>query len=246
MAAIAACWQLRPDHPALDVLTHLAEPARPLAFLAAGAMLALRLRGPALSILLAASALTIGMATEHRPAHADDRAELTVYSANLWWENENVDATAASIAAANADVVVLIELGDAQSEALDRLLAGYPNRVTTPRVGWRRGASRNVIASRLPLEKIEDTGDGLAVVSARLRLPDGTNLRVLGAHLTRPWPLRAHYAQPWQAVRLAERVGASAEPTLLVGDFNAAPHGRAVTRVEARTPLRAAAGEGGT
>lgn len=248
LAAVAASALLRPGHRYAELLLQFAAPALVVALLALAA--AALLRRPGLASGFAVMALALGAALApgwrgHPPAGGEPLAR--VYVANLWARNEEVERMAASVADADAEVVVLIELGDAAAARLDEILAGYPHRVATPRIDRPSGAARSVVASRWPLEaRDREVADGLSVVTAEVRLPDGSRLRVLGAHLTRPWPFQWEHAQARQAERLAARVGAGPERTVVVGDFNAVRLGRPVRRLTGEAGLRLAPAAWGT
>jgi endonuclease/exonuclease/phosphatase (EEP) superfamily protein YafD len=162
-----------------------------------------------------------------------------LYSANLWARNTDVDAITASVQAADADIVVLIELGDAPAGRLDEVLAGYPHRVATPRIDRPSGPARSVIASRYPLVAIRDRPDGLHAVGATVRSPLG-RLNVIGVHLTRPWPFREQWGQIEQTMALATIREDLSGPVVVVGDFNSvssARIGRQVRREAGLIPV---------
>ena len=169
---------------------------------------------------------------------------LTLYSANLHIRNEDVEAMAASIAAGDADVVVLVEVGPAPSAALDRILAGYPHRVVSGRVD-RPLPSRSLIASRYPLEQIRLRIPSLHIVAAQAETPLGP-ITVAGPHFTRPWP----YQIQWEQIRQAEGLAAWAQsvegPVLVAGDFNSVSSGRIGGIVQNEGDLIAAPGWPGT
>lgn len=168
-----------------------------------------------------------------------------LYSANLWARNTDVEAIAASIRAADADVVVLIELGDAPAARLNQLLDGYPHRVATPRIERPSGAARSVIASRRPLVAIRDRPDGLHSVGATVRSPLGP-LSVIGVHLTRPWPFQEQWGQIEQAAALAAIRNDLSDPVIVVGDFNSVSSARIGRQVRRDSGLIPAPGFPGT
>jgi len=169
---------------------------------------------------------------------------LTLYSANLHISNDDVDAMAASIAAANADLVVLVEVGPAPSAVLDRVLAGYPHRVISGRVD-RPLPSRSLIASRYPLEQIPLHIPSLHIVGARAQTPLGP-ITVAGPHFTRPWPYQIQWEQIRQAEGLADWARSVEGPLLAAGDFNSVSSGRIGRIVQDRGGLIAAPGWPGT
>ncbi|MDO1558414.1 endonuclease/exonuclease/phosphatase family protein [Brevundimonas sp. 2R-24] len=204
-----------------------------------------RAAAPLVLATVAVGLLTTALLPAWRGDISDRPADFTVYMANLWARNEDTAAAQASVQAADADIVVLIELGDAQAEQLDQLLAGYPHRVSIPRVDRPSGAARSLIASRHPMRPLRGPSDGLSVVGAVIDLPSGP-VTVLGAHLTRPWPFVMHGGQIWQSRQLARRIEAVEGPLVLVGDFNAVPHGRVLSSLESETGLTVAPAVWGT
>lgn len=170
---------------------------------------------------------------------------LTLYSANLWARNTDVEAITRSIAEAKADIVVLVELGDAPSAQLDRVLAGYPHRVLNARVDRPSGAARAAIASRYPLTAIADRPDGLVSVAATAQTPLGP-VNIIGAHLTRPWPFQYQWGQINQAAALAAIRRDMTGPVIAAGDFNSVSSARIGRQVQAEAGLIPAPGWPGT
>lgn len=170
---------------------------------------------------------------------------LTLYSANLWAWNANVEAITSSINEADADIVVLVELGDAPSAQLDRVLAGYPHRVLNARVDRPSGAARAAIASRYPLTAIADRPDGLVSVAATVQTPLGP-VNVIGAHLTRPWPFQHQWGQINQATALAAIRRDMTGPVIAAGDFNSVSNARIGRQIQAEADLIPAPGWPGT
>lgn len=172
-----------------------------------------------------------------RGAPADGGATFTVYSANLWARNSDADAVARSIAAADADIVMLIELGDGPNARLDEILASYPHRVATPRKDRPSGAARSVIASKRPLHRVRDAdGQGLAALVAEAETTLGP-INLIAVHLTRPWPFQHPYGQISQAERLAGLRHGLKGPVVVAGDFNSVSSGRIGRQIKAETGL---------
>lgn len=149
----------------------------------------------------------------------------TLYSANLHARNTDVEAMATSIAAADADVVVLIEVGDAPAAAIDEVLAGYPYRAANIRMDRPSGAARSIIASRRPLQDIGLVVPGLSVVGAVVETPIGP-VTVAGVHMTRPWPYQIQWEQIRQAEGLSAWARSIAGPVIAAGDFNSVSSAR--------------------
>lgn len=170
---------------------------------------------------------------------------LTLYSANLWAWNADVEAITRSIHEADADIVVLVELGDAPGAQLDRVLAGYPHRVLNARVDRPSGAARAAIASRYPLTAVADRPDGLVSVAAVAQTPLGP-VNIIGAHLTRPWPFQYQWGQINQASALAAIRRDMTGPVIAAGDFNSVSSARIGRQIQTEAGLIPAPGWPGT
>src|SRR5690606_32796914 len=124
-------------HRGFDILAQFTAPVL-LASAALTILLALtRLRGAALHGLVACVALLVAAAPQWfpgGPAPAADARIVRLYSANLYYRNDDVAAIRASIEAADADVVVLIELGRDAAARIDEVLDGYPYRAASMRL----------------------------------------------------------------------------------------------------------------
>lgn len=246
--AVAVAGLSGVGHRWIDILAQFTAPAlMATALLAAGFLILRRRRwaaaaGAVLALLLAA------VWPQWLPAKGKAEAgapSVRLYSANLWARNTDVDAIIASVQAADADIVVLIELGDAPAGRLDEVLAGYPHRVATPRIDRSSGPARSVIASRYPLVAIRDRADGLHAVGATVRSPLGP-LNVIGVHLTRPWPFQEQWGQIEQTVALGAIREDLNGPVVVVGDFNSVSSARIGRQVRRETGLIPAPGFPGT
>lgn len=176
-----------------------------------------------------------------------DQPVIRVYSANLWAPNIDVDAMRASIKAADADIVILVEVGDAPITQLDRLLAGYPHRHVNGRLSPGPSAARSIIASRYPITtKLLGRPDGLSAVGAVVTTPLGP-ITVFGVHLTRPWPYEYQWGQITQVMALTERRKAAAPgTTIIAGDFNSVSSARIGRQIKTDLGLVPAPGFPGT
>lgn len=175
----------------------------------------------------------------------EDAPVVRLYSANLYYLNDDVAAIRSSIEAADPDVVILIELGEAATRQADTILEGYPHRVASVRLDVTRGPSRSVIASRYPLRALPDPPDGLHSVGASAASPLG-RLNVIGVHLTRPWPYQYQWGQISQTMALTEIRDALTGPTIVAGDFNSVSSARIGRQVKADMGLIPAPGVAGT
>lgn len=169
-----------------------------------------------------------------------------VYSANLYVFNTDVAAMRRSIAAADADILVLVELGQAPASRLDQLLPDYPHRVL---IGQARAGdhARSIIASRYPiLQGLPERPDGLSAVGATVQTSIGP-INVFGVHLTRPWPYQYQWGQISQVMALAERMKAAPDhPVIAAGDFNSVSSARIGKQIQSDLGLVPAPGWPGT
>ena len=175
-----------------------------------------------------------------------DQPIVRVYSANLYVFNTDVAAMRRSIAAADADILVLVELGQAPASRLDQLLPDYPHRVL---IGQARAGdhARSIIASRYPiLQRLPERPDGLSAVGATVQTPIGP-INVFGVHLTRPWPYQYQWGQISQVMALAERMKAAPDhPVIAAGDFNSVSSARIGKQIQSDLGLIPAPGWPGT
>ncbi|WP_295207122.1 endonuclease/exonuclease/phosphatase family protein [uncultured Brevundimonas sp.] len=175
-----------------------------------------------------------------------DQPIVRVYSANLYVFNTDVGAMRRSIAAADADILVLVELGQSPASRLDQLLPDYPHRVL---IGEARAGdhARSIIASRYPiLQRLPERPDGLSTIGATVQTPIGP-INVFGVHLTRPWPYQYQWGQISQVMALAERMKAAPDhPVIAAGDFNSVSSARIGKQIQSDLGLIPAPGWPGT
>jgi endonuclease/exonuclease/phosphatase (EEP) superfamily protein YafD len=235
-------------HRWVDLLAQFVAPALAVGIVLTALALLLRRFRVAAVYAVAGLALLIAVWPQWMPAGNRARPGAPIvrlYSANLWAGNTEVDAIARSIAAADADIVILIELGDAPAARLDTVLADYPYRFASPRVVRSGGAARELIASRYPLTGQGDRPDGLSEVTAVVRTPLGP-LNVVGVHLTRPWPFQYQWGQISQVQALARVRAGLTGPVIVAGDFNSVATARIGRQVRAEAGLVPATGWPGT
>jgi len=171
-------------------------------------------------------------------------ASIRLYSANLWVRNRDVEAIAASIRQADADVVMLIELGDATAPHLDALIGDYPHRIASPRIDRPNGDVRSVIASRFPLVALPRP-DTFEAIGATAMTPLGP-VNLVSVHLTRPWPFEESWGQISQTMALDGMLENLSGPVVVAGDFNSVSNARIGKMVQRDIGLRPAAGFPGT
>lgn len=215
-------------HRWVDILAQFTGPALIAAGLGLTAAVLLRVRSVVVgAVVVCALVLASGSRQWATPRGEPQEGSpgFTLYSANLQARNTDVEAMAASIAASDADVVVLVEFGDAPAAEIDRVLAGYPYRAVNGRIDRPSGAARSVIASRRPLRNIGLRITALSVVGAVVETPLGP-VTVAGAHMTRPWPYQIQWEQIRQATGLVEWARTVEGPVIAAGDFNSVSSAR--------------------
>lgn len=235
-------------HRWVDILFQFTAPVLILTAVMTVSVMVARMKAAALHGLAAVAALSLAVVPQWFPASPAPQAGASIvrlYSANVWAQNTNVEAITASITAADADVVVLVELGDTPAAMLDQVLAGYPHHVATPRIERSSGAARSVIASRWPLKMISDRLDGLHAVGATVQTPSGP-LNVLGVHLTRPGPFQEQWGQISQTMALDAVVSDLRGPVVVAGDFNSVSSARIGRQIQRDLGLVPAPGFPGT
>ena len=248
-AAVALSALMRIGHRWTDLLAQFTAPALAATLALTLVYALMRLRPGMITGLGVTMLLILAVWPQWLPRSAtlprEGAPTLTLYSANLWARNTDVEAITRSIAQAKADIVVLVELGDAPSAQLDRVLAGYPHRVLNARVDRPSGAARAAIASRYPLTAIPDRRDGLVSVAAVAQTPLG-RVNVIGAHLTRPWPFQYQWGQINQAAALTAIRRDMTGPVIAAGDFNSVSSARIGRQIQAEAGLIPAPGWPGT
>ncbi|MFN4041945.1 MAG: endonuclease/exonuclease/phosphatase family protein [Brevundimonas sp.] len=246
LAMIAAAALSGVGHRWIDILAQFTAPALIGALLLMAAGLILRLWRPA----LAAGAAAVLLAVAVWPQWAPDRSPgegpaLRLYTANLYGRNEDVAAMRRSILDADADVLVLIELGDAPNAQLDTLLDGWPHRAVSGRRIGAGGAVRSVIASRQPLQARRLTLHEVETTAAAVQTDFGA-IEVIAVHLTRPWPFQFQWGQIIQVMELGEYRKTLTGTVIAAGDFNSVSTARIGRQMRDELGLTAAPGFPGT
>ena len=235
-------------HRGLDILAQFTAPALAVTAILTVLVALARLKTAALHGLAACLALILAVAPQWFPDGPRPEAGAPIvrlYSANLYYLNDDVPAIRASIEEADADVVVLIELGRNAAGRIDEVLAGYPHRAASVRMDQTRGPSRSVIGSRYPLTALPDQPDGLHAVATVVRTPLG-RLSVVGVHLTRPWPFQEQWGQISQTMALETVIEGLDGPVVVAGDFNSVSSARIGKQVRRDLGLHPAPGLPGT
>ncbi|WP_054109910.1 endonuclease/exonuclease/phosphatase family protein [Brevundimonas sp. AAP58] len=234
-------------HRWVDILAQFVGPALVAATLLVGAALLLRSKvAVGVTGLVLATVIAAG-SPQWLPTRgwAAKEPGFTLYFANLYVGNDDVETIARSVEDANADIVVLIEIGDGVRPGLDRVLADYPYRTSTPRVEGGAGPSTMLIASRWPLTPRPIELTHMFAVAAEVETPSGP-VTIGGIHLTRPWPFQYQWAQIIQTQGLLEWRKGVEGPLVLAGDFNSVSSARIGRMIRSEGGLIAAPGWPGT
>ncbi|GAA0630440.1 endonuclease/exonuclease/phosphatase family protein [Brevundimonas kwangchunensis] len=235
-------------HRWVDILAQFTGPAVLPAVLLTFGFAIIRQRGWAIASAAMTALLLIAVWPQWFPDQGEPREGapvVRVYSANLYYLNDDVAAIRSSLETADADIVILIELGEEATRQADAILEGYPHRVASLRLDVTRGPSRSVIASRYPLRALPDPPDGLHSVGAVADSPLG-HLNLIGAHLTRPWPYQYQWGQISQTMALTDIRKTLAGPVIIAGDFNSVSSARIGRQVKSDMGLIPAPGVTGT
>lgn len=215
-------------HRWVDILAQFPAPALTATLAATLVLGVARFKVATLFGVLASALLIIAMWPQVAPSgpRPDPNAPVVrLYAANLYAMNDDVAAMRASIAAAEADIVVLVEFGQAPAAAIEDLLPDHPHRQVTEPIVRQRDSVRSVIASRHPLTSRTARHAGREMTAAVIDTPIGP-IHVVGVHLTRPWPFQFQWAQLIQTQNLIQYIGEADEPVVLAGDFNSVTAGR--------------------
>lgn len=236
------------DNRAVDLLAQFVSPMLVTMVMFTAGLGLFRMKAAAGLGALTTLVLTLAVWPQWFPkasAPDPDAAVVRVYSANLFYLNNDTARIRRSIEAADADIVVLIELASDPAASIDELLAGYPHRAASMRLDQTRGPSRSLVASRWPLTVRADPPDGLHAVAATVRTPLGP-VNVVGVHLTRPWPFQEQWGQISQTMALQAIVGPLTGPVIVAGDFNSVSSARIGKQVRRDLSLHPAPGFAGT
>lgn len=141
---------------------------------------------------------------------------ITLYSKNVWFANDRLDALAGDIRASGADIVTLQEVSVTNSPLMARLEPDFPARHTCPFSTWGGLA----VLSAWPATgaaPVCSARRGLAAL--QVASPDGP-LWIVSIHLRWPWPARDGWALSRE---LAREIDALEGPKIVAGDFNTMP-----------------------
>ncbi|WP_108262998.1 endonuclease/exonuclease/phosphatase family protein [Mangrovicoccus ximenensis] len=237
--ASAAYW---PNLPFIGTIARMIESAAPhiavptLALSLAIALLGGRRFGFAVAFLAVAGLAGVALRHVQRsdPLHPEAQPVLRV----LWYNMLNTNPVppadlVAALEASPADVILLTESFPLRS-ARDLLAETFP--VIEGCAGRR--CDIMVLARdpaiRARLVKMPNTGnERIGVV--QLDLADGRQLRLVAAHLLKPWFDGLSASDEWM---VAHQASTAPGPVVIVGDFNAAPWSKRLSELTAHCGLR--------
>ena len=173
-------------------------------------------------LLIACGAGWLAFEYSKGPAENGARGDIRLVQFNLKYRNRIIDQVGQQLVAYDADVVLLQEVTRAHEAAL-RGLSHYPHQQHCFFPEYVGGVS---ILSKHPLSSV-DCAKGQGMATAQVDFPSGA-VTVSSIHALWPWP----YNQHGQINRWRQRLQATTGPTIIAGDFNAAPWSHAVSKVE--------------
>ena len=181
-----------------------------------------------------------------RPAPPPRPAQVTVFTANLYYGRADVDALASVVARHDPDVVVLQEVPEPTLARLrvSSVATGRPHVMSAGQAPW--GAEGSAIFSRFPLEPLASSA-GAAGRGAQLvvRVPGpGRPFTLVAVHTTNPLLDAAAWRADLDAVGDVA-AGWTAGPIVVAGDFNATLEHEPLRRLLADAALADAAVQAG-
>lgn len=209
--------------PTLDAVGQFAGPALTVAVV--GVVLALIVARRLTALLLLGVACWLVFELAPQWTLADDPPALgarpvRVYFDDIRSRNHHGEEIRRSIAAADADVVALVQVSNVNAPFVRQALAGYRYHLESRTAADDTGAERMILAARYPLKPLPAPGDGFAGRSVfEAEVSAGEPIRLVIVNLQRTWPNRGQ-AEALQ--QLAARLGGGrAARAVVVGDFNA-------------------------
>ena len=150
---------------------------------------------------------------------------ISVYQKNLLFQNDQVEALRADIAAAAPDIIALQEVTSRNAELVRQLRETHPFQASCALTEWARVA----ILSRWPVEGeicIENRG----LVGVQVTAHDGV-FWAFSLHAFWPWP----HGQATQLAEILPVLATLEGPMVLAGDFNMVPWSHTLHAVAAAT-----------
>lgn len=165
---------------------------------------------------------------------AEGRPQLKIMSANVESDNTQHRSLLTLIARESPDVILLVEFNAGWAQAIEPLAERYAHQIRIPRAD-RFGIA---LLSRLPFEE-QRSFDLLTTPAVEARVDVlGTRVRVLGVHLRPPTSQQWANERNEQLDALGDLLGASSEPTAVIGDFNVTPFSPYLSRMMREAALK--------
>jgi len=225
----------------LDLFSHFRLQYAAILLVAVGVM-AIGKRWKTLAVALAALAVNAVLLAPLWIAPdqpAGDGPTLRVLAYIVLTSNQNRRGLSDWVLGQSADVLVMQEVNAQWAATLDQRLVGY-RRLETPTIRENNFGLAVYVRDGLAVAGFSVAADSVGVqrIEAVLRLADGGEVRVIALH-TLP-PVNARYAE-LRGKQLAEagrRAEASAQPVVMLGDFNATRWSAPMRRLRNETAMR--------
>jgi endonuclease/exonuclease/phosphatase (EEP) superfamily protein YafD len=157
------------------------------------------------------------------PAH-NDTSTLQLLQLNTYFKNTSIGSVVKLIKRHDPDVITLQEISKQTMQIVDVLSERYPSKIICP----FSGVGAVAVLLRVPKFSVEDKGciknQGFAWIRANT---NGRPITFASLHLHWPYPFKQHQ----QISRLEKHLKSLRPPTIIAGDFNAAPWSHAATRI---------------
>ena len=163
-----------------------------------------------------------------KPVPTNAEPALRLYSHNIYYLNNNLEAITADVKKYNPDIVFLMEYSTAIQAAIEEDFVDYPYRLIEP----SRYTMGLALFSRIPFENAE------VVRFETTRIPifhleflvDGKPVSFVGGH---PWPPLPRWGtfHRQQMQTLTDVASEAKHPLIVTGDFNASPWSYTVRRL---------------
>lgn len=221
ICARIVAWDSRSSLVGLNALTPvLFLPAWPVAVVAAVTRRRALLAATTLVLLAHVAFMAPELsARAPSPGIPPEALRFRLFSANVFADNQRIDAIAEEIQASAPDVVFLQEATPIQVDTLDRSgsIAGLPHRMTIARTDPFAG----LLASRWPLVDQEVVEvDGRPVVIRATAVTEHGPIRLYSVHVVAPVG-GAREAWVKELREVAAAIRGESVPVMVAGDFNA-------------------------
>ena len=152
---------------------------------------------------------------------ADTADSIRVVVSNVLMENRQYDRWIRTIREAEPDVLIALEVDQRWAEQLAPLSEDYPHRVEQIQDNYYG----MLFYSKLPIENHEIrflVEDDIPSIDARVRVPSGRSIRVIGVHPRPPEPIRDVHstARDAELVLWGRELREETSPVIIGGDLN--------------------------